>query len=161
MNKSEWDPGAEAIIEVGLFNQEGAQAGKLIARTRIQILHLPGPMPGMNDFIDLAKRQGRRGRKGKMWNSYNEMKTHWESGIVLECLRQEIEPVQGEAYFRFGWIEKNRRRDKDNIVAGRKLILDGLVMAKILAGDGWKHVKGWEDVFAVERIPRVEVWIYG
>ena len=124
-----------------------------------QTLYIPGRMPGMNDFLDLAKRQGRaRSSRGKVWNSYNKLKNHWMEVIHWECVKQGIQPVE-KASFEFLWVERNRRRDKDNIAGGgRKLILDGLVCAGILPNDGWKQVEGWEDRFTVGR-PGVEVCI--
>jgi hypothetical protein len=47
-------------------------------------------------------------------------------------------------------VEKNRRRDQDNIAAGKKLVIDGLVQAGVLAGDGWKYVRGFFDEFSVD-----------
>jgi hypothetical protein len=62
------------------------------------------------------------------------------------------------AWFAFQWREKNRRRDPDNIAGGgRKLVFDGLILAKILAGDGWRVVIGWEDTFEVTDKPGVMV----
>jgi len=56
------------------------------------------------------------------------------------------------SYFIFEWKERDRRRDPDNIAAaGRKLILDGLVLAGVLPDDGWNHVLGWTDRFEVDR----------
>ncbi len=51
---------------------------------------------------------------------------------------------------RFWWYERNRRRDPDNVAAGgRKLVLDGLVSAGVLEGDGWHHIRSWEDQWFV------------
>lgn len=39
----------------------------------------------------------------------------------------------------------------DNVCgAGQKLVLDGLVAAGILPGDGWAHVRGLEHAFVVD-----------
>lgn len=52
--------------------------------------------------------------------------------------------------FDFVWFEASRRRDLDNVAAGgRKLALDSLVKAGVLQGDGWAHVTGWSDAFAL------------
>ena len=59
--------------------------------------------------------------------------------------------------------EKDRRRDKDNICAfGRKVIQDALVKARYLSNDGWKNIRGFEDHFEVDaKNPRIEVEIIG
>lgn len=63
--------------------------------------------------------------------------------------RERIARFDKPVHFTFHWVEKNHRRDLDNIAAGKKLIIDGLVVCGILAGDGWKHVTGFSDLFTV------------
>lgn len=57
------------------------------------------------------------------------------------------------------WIEKNRRRDKDNVSSfGRKCIQDALVKTGVLLNDGWKNIGDFTDSFAVDKDnPRIEV----
>lgn len=59
------------------------------------------------------------------------------------------------------WVERNKRRDKDNISSfGRKIIQDALHEAEVIENDGWKEIAGFSDKFAVDRRnPRVEVII--
>lgn len=60
----------------------------------------------------------------------------------------------------FTWICKNKKKDPDNIAFAKKFILDGLVKAGVLENDGWKHIKGFTDMFKVDKDnPRVEVWL--
>ncbi len=120
-----------------------------------QRLFIEGPLPGLNKFIASAKENGaRRGRKGRRYNAYAAIKKYWTEVIDLLCKAQGIRPVRGLASFRFVWYEKDRRRDPDNLAAGgRKLVLDGLVKAGVLQGDGWRHVQGWEDEFRVTQRP--------
>ena len=62
---------------------------------------------------------------------------------------------------RYTWYEPNRRRDKDNICAGgRKVIQDALVKGGYLRNDGWKEIAGFSDEFRVDKsCPRIEVEI--
>jgi hypothetical protein len=53
------------------------------------------------------------------------------------------------ATFRFTWIEKDKRRNKDNIAFAKKYIFDGLVNAGIIKNDGWSEVRGFTDEFQV------------
>lgn len=104
----------------------------------MQQFFVPGPLPGLNEILDAAK-SGR----GKT-NAYARLKKYWETIIVLHIRKARIQPVK-EAYFRFMWYEKNRRRDPDNIVVARKFIMDSLVDDKILENDGWGQVRGFTD----------------
>ena len=54
------------------------------------------------------------------------------------------------AYVTCRWIERNAKRDPDNICAGLKFILDTLVYKKILPGDGWADVLGIAHAFAID-----------
>lgn len=59
---------------------------------------------------------------------------------------------------RFRWIEKNSRRDMDNIAFAKKFILDALVKKGVLQDDGWKWVRGFKDEFYIDKKnPRIEV----
>ena len=63
-------------------------------------------------------------------------------------------------FITFRWFCKNRKKDSDNIVVGKKFILDGLVEAGVLKNDGWKQVAGFKDEFEVDRDnPRIEIII--
>lgn len=105
-------------------------------------------MPGLNDLIACAKVSGRRNGQ-KNWNAYAAMKKQWGEIIKLTALAQGIKPVT-RVWIDYVWIEPNKKRDPDNVCAGgRKLILDGLVHAGVLPGDGWKHIAGHTDSFVV------------
>lgn len=61
----------------------------------------------------------------------------------------------------YRWYEPNRKRDKDNIAAvGRKIIQDALVEAGVIRNDGWNDIRGFSDEFYVDKNePRIEVEI--
>lgn len=58
---------------------------------------------------------------------------------VVAVLRGQIRrPLREPVYCRYLWVERDRRRDKDNIAAfGRKVIQDALVQMGALRNDGW------------------------
>lgn len=59
------------------------------------------------------------------------------------------------------WVEKNKRKDKDNIAFAKKFILDALVKCRTIIDDKWDNVIGFEDKFAIDKDnPRVIVEIY-
>lgn len=57
------------------------------------------------------------------------------------------------------WYSRDSRKDVDNVAFAKKFILDGLVEAGVLAGDGRKHVAGFggEEFLIDKERPRVEV----
>lgn len=110
-----------------------------------QTFFIPGPLPGMNDFIAWAKV-----RAGK-WNSYAVNKHLWEIDI-FHCIKAAgLQPMISPVFLIIAWQEPNKRRDPDNISAGKKLIFDALTTSGILPGDGWKTIGGFTECFQVNR----------
>ena len=103
---------------------------------------IPGVLPGMNEILDAAGR-----RKGR-FSMYNEMKKEVEERIQLAAIRC---PKFTKPIVTIIWFEKNRRRDPDNIVAGRKFVMDGLVSSGKIPGDGWRNVAGFRDEFMISK----------
>jgi hypothetical protein len=133
-------PGAEATAR-------GLSAGDIIAQaTRVdrQALWLPMHLPGMNEIVAAAKGRGGRGF------AYAKMKREIQENIVAFCNVAKLRPV-ARARLAFLWVEKDRRRDKDNIAAAKKFCIDSLVVAGVLPADGWSAVVGFTDDFAVEK----------
>jgi hypothetical protein len=98
---------------------------------------LPMRAPNLNDLIRA---------KGSGSHCYNRLKKRW-ADLVMMCIgRRQVRCKFGAerpAKVHFELVEPNERRDPDNIAAGAaKLILDGLVKAGVLEGDGWKHITG-------------------
>lgn len=63
---------------------------------------------------------------------------------------------------RYTWYERDRRRDKDNISAfGRKVIQDAMVRdLRVLRNDGWANIESFSDRFRVDKLhPRIEIEI--
>lgn len=114
---------------------------------------MPGPLPGLNDLIAAAKGAGGSGR------AYAKLKRDWTQTIAWLAKAARLKSAGSPVDFEFTWHERDRRRDKDNVAAGgRKLVLDGLVTAGVLGGDGWAHVGEWTDRFVVdEGAPGVRV----
>lgn len=112
-----------------------------------------GTLPNMNDLTYSS-----RGNKYSANHQKREAEEHvlW---AARQCLRgwKARKPV----YMRYTWYEPNRRRDKDNICAGgRKIIQDALVKGGYLRNDGWNEIAGFSDEFRVDKSrPRIEVEI--
>lgn len=113
------------------------------------MLVIDGRFPGLNDIVLAAK---------KHWAAYAKEKKVLTRRVELLCRAQGCEPVEKPCIVCFTWIEPDQRRDLDNITAGQKFCLDGMVAAGVLPDDGWKWVHGIEHRFAVDRNnPRVIV----
>lgn len=127
-------------------------------RHTCQTFFIPGRLPGLNEMLAAA-----RSSKGK-FSMFQKMKKETEDKIAfhvcaqLSQMRVEFKKINF-ADIEFEWIEPNIKRDKDNIVAGRKFILDAMVYCGVLTSDGWKGVEGFSDSFRVSDRPGVKVTI--
>ncbi len=111
-------------------------------------LTIAGEMPSMNEIVGAANKS--------RW-SYNDLKREWTDRIAQEAMVARLPRVE-KAVVRCSWHVRNRRKDPDNVAGGIKLILDGLVKAGVLPGDGWRNVAGIAHEFVVDKQnPRVEI----
>lgn len=114
------------------------------------IIVIPGELPDLNTIIDESK---------KHWAEYNRMKKEYTEMVAWLA--------KGKGKFKkinldITWVCKDRRKDKDNIAAGVKFILDGLVMAGVIKNDGWNQIGDIVHRFEVDKNnPRIEVRIKG
>lgn len=107
--------------------------------TNQQTLEINGKLPGMNRIVDSAKTlKYQKGRKRVY--VYTDDKRYYSDRIAQLCKLQRLKPVK-TAILSVTFYEKAMRRDPDNIMAGCKFILDGLVRAGILPDDNVKHVR--------------------
>lgn len=112
-----------------------------------------GTLPGLNEFIDANRRNYHAGAK---------LKKEAQFLVVMaarKCLKRWR--PDGPVYMIYRWFEPNKKRDKDNIAAGgRKIIQDALVEAGVLKNDGWNDIAGFRDEFYIDKKePRIEVEI--
>lgn len=116
------------------------------------LLTIPGRLPGLNEYIAAERSNRHLGAKMKR-----------DSGnIVSTYIRRSMRGIRidNPVFIKYTWIEKNQRRDKDNIAFAKKFIQDALVQCGVLRNDGWKYIVGFTDEFEVDREnPRIEVRI--
>lgn len=114
---------------------------------------IPGELPDLNTIIAESKKG--RGR----YQPYNDIKrayTEKVAWIAKVNIKNKLEKIDLE----INWICKDKRKDKDNIIAGTKFILDGLVVAGVIENDGWKQIGDITHKFDVDKHnPRIEVII--
>ena len=110
------------------------------------IFKIPGRLPGLNEIIDAAK--SHFGEYASMKETYTNM---------VGWLAKKL-PTYEKIALIITWYEPDRRRDPDNIMAGQKFILDGLVAAGTIPNDSQKYIQGIVHRFRVDkRNPRIEV----
>jgi Holliday junction resolvase RusA-like endonuclease len=109
-------------------------------------LVIPGTLPTMNEIVDVSK---------KHWARYSAMKGTYTRLVALHASKL---PKMDKVDVTITWYCKNRRQDKDNVMAGQKFIFDGLVSAGKLANDGWGQIGNVTHRFEVDKKnPRVEI----
>jgi len=103
-------------------------------------IFLEGKFPTLNQYI--------RAERGNLYQAAKIKKTETER-VKYSCLG--ILPVENyPVSIQFIWSQFNHRTDPDNIAFAKKFILDGLVEAGVLAGDGFKQISSFSDTFTLE-----------
>ena len=113
-------------------------------------LTIKGQLPGLNEYIDACRRHPKAGAR---------MKRDAEETVIWSAKASRLRKIKTPVVCHYVWYEPNKRRDKDNISAfGRKVIQDALVTAKYLTGDGWAQIAGFTDDFFIDqKNPHIEV----
>lgn len=109
-----------------------------------------GRLPGFNKIILESK---------KHYSKYAAIKDEKTNICCINFLKQ-LKYNYNYIDIDILWVEPNMMRDKDNISAGVKFILDGLVEAATITNDGWKQINNISHSFLVDRKkPRIEIEI--
>ncbi|MGY0692953.1 Holliday junction resolvase [Virgibacillus sp. FSP13] len=110
---------------------------------------IPGSLPTMNEIIAASK---------KHHMVYANMKKDYTALVMMRA--NKLSKIK-KADFEITWYCKNKRKDKDNIIAGQKFIFDGLIKAEVMDNDGWDEVGDIIHHFEVDKKnPRIEVIIH-
>lgn len=116
-----------------------------------QKLIIKGNLPGRNEAEDAARTH---------WSAGAKLKKQYTELIAWECRIQKIKPYIMSVLITIKFFERDYRRDADNIIAGTKYILDGLVIAGVIKNDTRKLVSlRIEPVEVDGKNPRIEVEI--
>ena len=117
---------------------------------------IPGRLPGLNEIL---KARGTSKMRGKaQYSAYTDMKRQTDTRITFAILAARL-PKLKRITLHFEYIEPNKKRDPDNIAAGKKFILDALQDSSIIENDGWEQIAGWHDSFKVDKNDGVMVTI--
>lgn len=107
-----------------------------------QILFIEGELPALNEIIGAINRNRYVGAN---------LKKKYTNLVAWECKHQRVKPFDGKIDIQFTWNCKNKKKDKDNIMAGQKFIFDGLQLAGIIKNDGWKEIGNIDHRFTVDK----------
>lgn len=97
---------------------------------------IKGKLPSLNEYINACRRNRYAGAKMKQ-------ETETLVGYQLGALR----PIKAPVIIHFFWYEKNSRRDKDNVAAAKKFILDAMQKTGKLPNDNNRFIAGFTDSF--------------
>lgn len=115
-------------------------------------LTIPFPLLGLNEYIEAERKNRYKGAS---------MKREQQKAVLAVLRRQIRRPLKEPVVMHYTWVERSRRRDKDNVSSfGRKVIQDALVEMGALRNDGWSNISSFTDNFAVDKHkPRIEIEI--
>lgn len=89
-------------------------------------------MPSLNDLINKCRTHKQAGAA---------FKRAIEEELCWQIKQQGVKKVKkGPVTANVTWYEKDRRRDKDNVISSQKYIWDSLVRMKVLPNDNWEWI---------------------
>lgn len=107
-------------------------------------IKIPVKVPTLNEFLSASHIQ--RGS----WNAGNKIKQDCQRELYYYLCKLPVftKPI----ILHFTWVEKNKRRDLDNISAvGKKFILDTLQQCGKIKNDNLNYVVGFTDKVAYDK----------
>lgn len=107
---------------------------------------LPLRLPGLNDYI-----------KAERANRYAAASLKKKTQEMIAWHLDDVPPVRHPVIISIEWMEKTARRDCDNVAAGKKFILDALVVAGVLPDDSRRWVRGFRETFPVGKEDRITI----
>lgn len=95
----------------------------------------PVGFPGLNEVIAANRSNPLLGARLK-----RRLTDSIAKAARAAVLRQGWDAPDGPVDIELSWVEANRRRDQDNVTSAQKFLLDGLVEAGVLHGDGQRWI---------------------
>ena len=113
-----------------------ANQKRLYSALTAKKIKIVGKLPSLNEYIEACRRNPHCGAK---------MKASTEAAIIPQLAK--LPKIDKPIHISFIWHEANKRRDKDNVAAGKKFILDALQKAGKLINDSNDYIAGFTDRF--------------
>ena len=96
-----------------------------------KLVKLPFPLVTLNTYINAERRN--------KYMAASIKKKATEKCRLMFLGKKYKTPIELEIM----WVQKDKRKDVDNIAFAKKFILDGMVEAHAIPNDGQKHVTGF------------------
>lgn len=105
-------------------------------------IELPFRLPSLNNYIDICRR-----------NKFeaSNFKKGVEGDIIWAIRKAKTPKILTPFKITYTWIEKNKKRDIDNVSSAKKYILDALQNAGIILNDSPKFYIAHEDKFIYDK----------
>jgi len=103
-----------------------------------QTFYIDWKLDGLNEYTTANRSNPHAGA---------QMKKRNEEIVVYAIRQHRIKPVSKPVRLEYLWIEKDERRDADNIAFAQKFVQDALVSAGVLPNDNRKWVRGFSHDF--------------
>lgn len=103
-----------------------------------------GRLTSLNEYI-----KQNRGSKGKFFGS--KIKKFWTEAIADHLGTVDFPAMEKPVFVTFHWIVPDAKTDPDNIIFGKKFVLDGMKVAGLIPGDSQKYIAGFQDTWQVDR----------
>ena len=100
------------------------------------VIEIPEKLPSLNEYINACRS-----------NRYAGAKMKREVEDTISWYIQRLPRFSGPVSIDFHWVEKNKKRDLDNVAFAKKFILDALVKCGKLKDDNRNCVVGFMDTF--------------
>lgn len=117
----------------GLTN---AAQKRMYSAATAQKIKIVGKIPSLNEYIEACRRNAHCGAR---------IKYKIEAGIIPQLAK--LKKIENPVHITFIWHEVDKRRDKDNVSAGKKFILDAMQKSGKLKNDNNKYISGFTDKF--------------
>ncbi len=121
--------------------------------SKVASFQIPGRLPSLNQST-----RWERTPRHRFWGA---RKRAMAKILVGGCIRAaRVQPFKTKVHIKVRWIEKDRRRDYDNIASGIKVILDALKACDVIVNDSQKWLEPVTHEFEIDKKdPRIEVTI--
>ena len=114
---------------------------------------IQGRLPGLNELI---------ASWGRPWYIGEGIKKRASQQVKLEIMAMRLKPFTKSIRVHFIWIERDKRRDRDNVTGGgSKVFMDAMKQIGLIKNDSRKWVEDiTHDTTQIDKTnPRVEVLI--
>ena len=103
-------------------------------------------LPSLNDYVNVCRTNRYKAAQFK-----REVDDIIGWAIKQALIKGELKRTDKPCIVRFNWIEKNKKRDCDNIASAKKYILDALQKQGVIVNDNQNYIQGFEDIFSVNK----------